>query len=153
VGSSPSRVKSKIIKLVFVASLLSTLASSVVDCGFKPQSGQTKDYKIGICCFSAKHAALRSKSKDWLVMSTWGLLFQWVNITTIQLSVLIYYKADIIINSLKLNLFSPWYIWKIAHLALKQHSLTLCLQCNFHRKIVKNFTLYIPVYISSSGDL
>jgi len=28
--------------------------------------GQTKDYAIGICCFSAKHAALRRKSKDWL---------------------------------------------------------------------------------------
>jgi len=26
----------------------------------------TKDYKIGICCFSTKHAALRRKSKDWL---------------------------------------------------------------------------------------
>ena len=24
------------------------------------------DYKIGICCFSAKNAALRSKNKDWL---------------------------------------------------------------------------------------
>ena len=43
------------------------LVSSVVDCGFEPRSGQTKDYKIGICCFSAKHAALtRRKSKDWL---------------------------------------------------------------------------------------
>jgi hypothetical protein len=30
------------------------------------RSGQTKDYKIGICCFSAKHAALRRKSKDGL---------------------------------------------------------------------------------------
>ena len=29
-------------------------------------SGQTKDYTIVICCFSAKHAALRRKSKDWL---------------------------------------------------------------------------------------
>jgi hypothetical protein len=28
--------------------------------------GQTKDYKIGICCFSAKDAALRSKSKKGL---------------------------------------------------------------------------------------
>jgi len=28
--------------------------------------GQIKEYKIGICCFSAKHAALRRKSKDWL---------------------------------------------------------------------------------------
>ena len=30
------------------------------------RSGQTKDYKIGICCFSAKHAAIRRKSKDGL---------------------------------------------------------------------------------------
>jgi hypothetical protein len=42
------------------------LASSAVDRGFDPHLGQTKDYKIDICCFSAKHAALRRKSKDWL---------------------------------------------------------------------------------------
>ena len=42
------------------------LASSAVDRGFEPRSGQTKDYEIGICCFSAKHAALKSKRKDWL---------------------------------------------------------------------------------------
>ena len=29
-------------------------------------SGCSTDYKIGICCFMTKHAALRSKSKDWL---------------------------------------------------------------------------------------
>ena len=63
------------------------LASSAVDRGFEPRSGQTKDYKIGMCCFSAKHAALRRKSKDWLSrnqdnvsewsdMSTCELLFQ-----------------------------------------------------------------------------
>ena len=46
--------------------MVSVLASSVVDRGFEPRSGQAKDYKIGICCFSAKHAALRRKSKDWL---------------------------------------------------------------------------------------
>jgi hypothetical protein len=51
------------------------------------QSGQTKDYEIGICCFSAKYAELRRKSKDWLArnqnnvsewsdISTCGLLFQ-----------------------------------------------------------------------------
>jgi hypothetical protein len=34
----------------------------VVDRGFEPQSDQTKGYNIGICCFSAKYAALRSKS-------------------------------------------------------------------------------------------
>ena len=42
------------------------LASSVVDRGFEPKFGQTKNYAIGICCFSTKHEALRRKSKDWL---------------------------------------------------------------------------------------
>jgi len=40
------------------------LTMGAVDCGFKPRSGQTKDYKIGICCFSPKYAKLRRKSKD-----------------------------------------------------------------------------------------
>ena len=44
--------------------MVSVLASSAVDRGFEPRSGQTKNYKIGICCFSDKHAALRRKSKD-----------------------------------------------------------------------------------------
>ena len=63
------------------------LASSAVDRGCEHQMGQTKHYEIGICCFSAKHAALRSKNKDllarnqnnvseWSDMSTCGLLFQ-----------------------------------------------------------------------------
>jgi hypothetical protein len=67
--------------------MVSVLASSAVDCGFELWSGQTKDFKIGICCFSARHAALRRKSKDWLDrnqnnvsewsdMSTRVLLFQ-----------------------------------------------------------------------------
>ena len=68
--------------------MVSVLALSVrVDREFEPRSGHTKDYKIVICCFSAKHATLRRKSKDWLArnqnnvsewrdMSTRGLLFQ-----------------------------------------------------------------------------
>ena len=67
--------------------MVSELASSAVDRGFKPRSGQTKDYKIGICYFSAKHAPLRRKSKNWLAwnhnnVSEWSdmsirvLLFQ-----------------------------------------------------------------------------
>jgi hypothetical protein len=36
--------------------IVSVLASSVVDHRFD-RSGQTNDYKIGICCFSAKHAS------------------------------------------------------------------------------------------------
>jgi len=42
------------------------LTSSTIDCGLGPQSGQTKDYKISICCFSAKNVVLRRKSTDWL---------------------------------------------------------------------------------------
>jgi hypothetical protein len=34
--------------------MVRALASSAVDRGFEFRSGQTKDYKIGICCFSAK---------------------------------------------------------------------------------------------------
>jgi hypothetical protein len=34
--------------------------------GFEPRSGQTKDYKISMCCFSGKHTVLKRKSKDWL---------------------------------------------------------------------------------------
>ena len=62
------------------------LTSSAVDRGFEPRSGQTQDYKIGICCFSAKYTALKRKSKYWLAgnhnnvsewsdMSNPGLLF------------------------------------------------------------------------------
>jgi len=76
------------------------LASSAADRGFEPRSSQTKDYKIGTCCFSAMHAALRRKSKDWLArnqnnvsewscMSIRGLLFQWTSTIKIQLSVLV----------------------------------------------------------------
>jgi hypothetical protein len=36
--------------------MVSMVASSAVGRGFEPWSGQTKDYKIGICYFSAiKH--------------------------------------------------------------------------------------------------
>ena len=67
--------------------MVSVLASSVVERGLESRSGQTKDYTIGICCFSAKHAALRRKSNDWFArnqdnvsewcdMSIRGRLFQ-----------------------------------------------------------------------------
>ena len=49
--------------------MVSTLTSGAVDHGIESQSGKTKDYKIYVCCFSAKHAALRNKSKDWLVQN------------------------------------------------------------------------------------
>jgi hypothetical protein len=51
--------------------------SNAVGRACDPRLGQTKDNKIGICCFSTKHEALRRKSKDWLarnqyIVSEWG---------------------------------------------------------------------------------
>ena len=46
--------------------MANVLTSSEVDRGFGPRSDQTKDYKSGISIFSAKHAASRRKSKDWV---------------------------------------------------------------------------------------
>ena len=77
-------------------------------CEFEPRSSQTKDYKIGICCFSAMHEVLRRKNKDWFArkqynvsewsdMSTCGLLFQWASTIKIQLSVLVKNKEDLIL--------------------------------------------------------
>jgi len=44
------------------------------------RSGQTKDYKIGMSRFSAKHAVLSRKNKDWLArnqnsVSEWSDLY------------------------------------------------------------------------------
>jgi len=63
----------------------------VLGTSFSPCSG---------CCFSAKHTALRRKSKDWLsrnqdTVSEWSdistgvLLFQWAIIINIKRSVLV----------------------------------------------------------------
>jgi hypothetical protein len=65
--------------------MISVFASSVVDHGFEPLSGETKYYKIGMCGFSVKHATLKIKSNDscrnqniaseWGDMSVCGLCF------------------------------------------------------------------------------
>jgi hypothetical protein len=99
-------------KLLFLTATLSFFISLVL----APIASTHKDYKIGISCFSAKHAALiKRKSKDWLtrnqdIVSEWDhmsihrLLFQWASTIKIQLRVLVWYKADLIIISLKINL-------------------------------------------------
>ena len=98
--------------------MVSVLASSVVDRGFEPRSGQTRDYKIGICCFSTKYVVLMRKSKDWLArnqnnmsemrdMSTHGVLFRWASTIKIQLSVLVQSNTELDIISLTIKLFSP----------------------------------------------
>jgi hypothetical protein len=148
--------------------MVSLLASSVVDHGLDPRSGQTKDYKIGICCFSVKRenklifnemmmssALYKTNTLSWIfiVLAHWNnslrvdmslhldtlfwfranqsalfpyhgenkwifnemmmssarrLLFQWASPIKSQLNVLVLYKAELIIISLKINLFSPW---------------------------------------------
>ena len=61
--------------------MVSVLASSAIDCGYEPRSGQTKEYNIGVCCFSTKNASLRRKSKDWLVRIQ-NNVSEWSDIST-----------------------------------------------------------------------
>ena len=94
-------------------------------------SGHTKDYQIGIWCFSAEHAALMRKSKDWLspnqdnvsewsYMSTRSLLFQWASTIRNQPS-----KADIIIVSSNVTCFCHDIAEKLRYqFCVKQHTLT-----------------------------
>jgi hypothetical protein len=56
--------------------MVSILSSSGVGRGLEPWSGQTKGYITGICCFSAKHPALRRKSKEDNV-SEWSHMYAW----------------------------------------------------------------------------
>ena len=95
--------------------IVSVLASSAVDRGLEPRSVQTKDYGIGICCFSAKHAASMRKSKHWLARNQ-DNVSEWGDMSVRGLvSVSYHYKnptmrvglvQDLIIISLKINLFS-----------------------------------------------
>jgi len=59
--------------------------SGAVYRGFEPQSDQTKDNKIGFCCFSAKHTECVSVSD----MSICGLLFNLISTRKIELSMLV----------------------------------------------------------------
>ena len=61
--------------------MVSLLASSAVDSGFESRLGESKDSNSGMCCFSAKHAALRRKSKDWLARNK-NNVSEWIDIST-----------------------------------------------------------------------
>jgi hypothetical protein len=68
-GVMVSMLGSRTVDCGFISGVMvSMLCSRAVDCGFECRLGQTKDYKIGISCFFAKHTALRRTSKDWLIM-------------------------------------------------------------------------------------
>ena len=58
------------------------ITSSVVHPGFELR--KTKDYNIGICCFSSKHAVLRSKSKDWLAQNQ-DNVYKWNDMSICEL--------------------------------------------------------------------
>ena len=49
--------------------MVAIFASGTVDHDYHPRLGQAKDYEFDICCFSIMYATLRSKSKNWLVLS------------------------------------------------------------------------------------
>jgi len=72
--------------------------------------GQTNDYKIDICRFSPKHPTLGVRTK------------------TDRLIVLVWYKMDVIIISLKCNLFLSWCNWWIAHLVLSNNCFYSCVE-------------------------
>ena len=58
--------------------MVSMLASSAVDHGFKSGSSQTEDYKI--CIFASP--ALRRKSKDWLARNQ-DNVSEWSDMSTV----------------------------------------------------------------------
>ena len=59
----------KVRNIYFGGVIVGVLASSAMDRGFEPRSGQTKDYKIGTCCFSAKHAPFNKEKEQRMVGS------------------------------------------------------------------------------------
>jgi hypothetical protein len=61
--------------------MVSVVISSVVDRGFEPRSSQVKDYTIGICYFSAKHAVLKRTSKDWLGPKKQDMSYRFISYT------------------------------------------------------------------------
>jgi hypothetical protein len=58
-----------------------SIASSTEDRGLESLSYQTKNYKTGICCFSAKHAAIRRKGRDLLARNQ-DNMFEWRDMYT-----------------------------------------------------------------------
>ena len=66
-------------------------------------------------------ACSQDNASQWRDMSDLRLLFLWASSIKIQLSMLVYYIADLIIILLKINLLSSWYSWKIAEMALNNN--------------------------------
>ena len=102
---------------------------------------------------------------EWSGMSTHGHLFQPTSTIKIQLSVLVWYKANIIVFSSISSLSSQWYIivfssisslssqwysWTIVHLVLSKQSPTHSLTPPTYRWLVMSpVCLIYPVWISA----
>jgi len=124
--------------------------------GLSPDRVRPKT-KIGICCFSAKHAALGKKRKDWLAlnkdnvsewgnMSIHGLLFQRASTIKIKLSMLVYYKVDLIIISLKNNCSRDDIAEKLLSWRYTTITLTHSLMSNANwRAVIKALFQYIYI--------
>ena len=90
--------------------MVSVLASSVEECGFKTHSGKTKDYKIDICCIKEKEQRLvgvRNQDNN----SMWCDMYPRTVVSVSQ-----HYQNPTkhvgleqsgLVISLKINLFSP----------------------------------------------
>jgi hypothetical protein len=65
VGTKPRRFPVMLNRINGV--MVTVLDSSAVDRVFESRTSQTKDYRIGICCFSSKNVALRRKSIDYIM--------------------------------------------------------------------------------------
>ena len=61
--------------------MVSVLTLIAVDCGFSPDRIKPKTIKKKFC-FSAKHVALRRKSKDWLAMNQDNVL-EWTDVSVV----------------------------------------------------------------------
>ena len=62
--------------------MVSVIASSALDHGFKCWSDQTEDYEIGFPCFSTKHAALKTMGKDRMARNQ-NNVSEWGNMSTV----------------------------------------------------------------------
>jgi hypothetical protein len=51
-----------IIDVFLFIGMVTMVALSVVDCWYDPLSCRTKNYNVGICCFSPKHLKVNTKT-------------------------------------------------------------------------------------------
>ena len=138
--------------------MVRVLASSAVDHWFEPRSGQTKDYSVIFVIASPPG----TQSGQYVRVGR--SVYQCVRMgrhvyprTVVSVNyknptkLLVYFKGDLIIISLKINLFSPRYTRAIAELELNNnHSLThniysLCFSCSRRLWAIKKMSKKIKI--------